>query len=126
VPDTAAVNVAPTPARIAPEMAYAVAQAVDPNAKLLRDPELVMYENTVAYEYVFDMGTIYVQASDGAIVYNGIAVMLEAQRQADAAAAAAAANPPSTNHRDDDGEDHEDHDDHDDHHEDDRDGGDDD
>jgi hypothetical protein len=104
-------------------MAYAVAQAVDPNAKLLRDPELVMYENTVAYEYVFDMGTIYVQASDGAIVYNGIAVMLEAQRQADAAAAAAA-NPPSTNHRDDDdGEDHEDHDDH---HEDDRDEGDDD
>jgi hypothetical protein len=104
-------------------MAYALAQAVNPNANLLRDPELVMYENTVAYEYVFDMGTIYVQASDGAIVYNGIAVMLEAQRQADAAAAAAAAQPPRADSDDDDDHD-EDHEDHDDDRDDDRDEGD--
>ena len=122
VPATAVV-IAPTatPANIPLDVALTSAQAIDPNAKLLQKPEMVMYENIVAYEFVFDTGTIYMAAKDGAVVYNGIAVNA-------AAVAAARTAPPQSNdtvpppndrpgHRDDDDEDHqEDHQE--DHHED--------
>ena len=118
VPATAVV-IAPTaaPANIPLDVALTSAQAIDPNAKLLQKPEMVMYENIVAYEFVFDTGTIYMAAKDGAVVYNGIAVNA-------AAVAAARTAPPQSNdtvpppndrpgHRDDDDEDHQE-----DHHED--------
>ena len=122
VPATAVV-IAPTaaPANIPLDVALTSAQAIDPNAKLLQKPEMVMYENIVAYEFVFDTGTIYMAAKDGAVVYNGIAVNA-------VAVAAARTAPPQSNdtvpppndrpgHRDDDDEDHqEDHQE--DHHED--------
>ena len=122
VPATAVV-IAPTaaPANIPLDVALTSAQAIDPNAKLLQKPEMVMYENIVAYEFVFDTGTIYMAAKDGAVVYNGIAVNA-------AAVAAARTAPPQSNdtvpppndrpgYRDDDDEDHqEDHQE--DHHED--------
>lgn len=78
-----------TPANIPLEVALTSAQAIDPNAKLLQKPEMVMYENIVAYEFVFDTGTIYMAAKDGAVVYNGIAVNAAA-----AAAAQQSAQPP--------------------------------
>lgn len=122
VPATAVVIVpTATPDKIPLEVALASAQAIDPTAKLLQKPEMVLYENTVAYEFVFDTGTIYMAAKDGAVVYNGIAVNA-------AAVAAARTAPPQSNdtvpppndrpgHRDDDDEDHqEDHQE--DHHED--------
>ena len=87
------VAVAPV-AQITLEAAQGVAQAIAPSAVLLRTPELVMYENAMAYEFVFDKGTVYVAAGDGALVYNGIAVMQAAQQ--------AAASQPSSNHESDD------------------------
>lgn len=81
-------------AQVSLDVAQGIAQAIAPSAVLLRTPELVMYENTMAYEFVFDKGTVYVAAGDGALVYNGIAVMQAAQQ--------AAASQPSSNHESDD------------------------
>jgi len=75
-----------TPDKIPLDVALANAQSIDPNAKLLQQPDMVLYENIVAYEFIFDTGTIYMAAKDGTVVYNGIAV--------NAAAAAAARNAP--------------------------------
>ncbi len=116
VPQATAVVIVPTtmPDIVSLDVALASAQAIDPNAKLLQKPDMVLYENTVAYEFVFDTGTIYMAAKDGTVVYNGIAVNA-------AAAAAARTAPPQSNdtvpppndrpgHRDDDDDDHqEDH-----------------
>jgi hypothetical protein len=107
------------PDKIPLDVALANAQSIDPNAKLLQKPDMVMYENIVAYEFVFDRGTIYMAAKDGTVVYNGIAVNA-------ATAASRTAPPPQNNtvpppsdstiptperHHDDD-DDHHDHDDH--------------
>ena len=109
-----------TPDKIPLDVALANAQSIDPNAKLLQKPDMVMYENIVAYEFVFDRGTIYMAAKDGTVVYNGIAV------NAAVAAASRTAPPPQNNtvpppsdstiptperHHDDD-DNHHDHDDH--------------
>ena len=72
------------------DVAQGIAQSLALSAVLLRAPELVLYENAMAYEFVFDQGTVYIASSDGALVYNGIAVMQAAQQ--------AAANQPSSNH----------------------------
>jgi len=80
-----------TPDKISLDVALANAQSIDPNAKLLQKPDMVMYENIVAYEFVFDLGTIYMAAKDGTVVYNGIAV------NAAAAAASRTAPPPQNN-----------------------------
>jgi hypothetical protein len=81
-------------AQVSLDVAQGIAQSLAPSAVLLRTPELVMYENAMAYEFVFDKGTVYVAAGDGALVYNGIAVMQAAQQ--------AAASQPSSNHESDD------------------------
>jgi len=109
-----------TPDKILLDVALANAQSIDPNVKLLQKPDMVMYENIVAYEFVFDLGTVYMAAKDGTVVYNGIAV------NAAAAATSRTAPPPQNNtvpppsdstiptperHHDDD-DDHHDHDDH--------------
>ena len=96
------VAVAPV-AQITLETAQGIAQSLAPSAVLLRAPELVMYENAMAYEFVFDKGTVYIAASDGALVYNGIAVMQAAQQ--------AAANQPSPNHESHDNNEQGEHDD---------------
>jgi CBS domain-containing protein len=81
VPQATTVVVVPTatPDLLPLDVALANAQAIDPNAKLLQKPDMVLYENTVAYEFVFDTGTIYMAAKDGAVVYNGIAVNIAAK-----------------------------------------------
>ena len=96
------VAVAPV-AQITLETAQGIAQSLAPSAVLLRAPELVMYENAMAYEFVFDKGTVYIAASDSALVYNGIAVMQAAQQ--------AAANQPSPNHESHDNNEQGEHDD---------------
>jgi len=90
VPQATAVVIIPTtmPDKIPLDVALANAQSIDPNAKLLQQPDMVLYENIVAYEFVFDTGTIYMAAKDGTVVYNGIAI------NAAAAAAARTAPPP--------------------------------
>jgi hypothetical protein len=120
LPQATAVVIVPTATseKIPLDVALVNAQSIDPNAKLLQQPDMVLYENIVAYEFVFDTGTIYMAAKDGTVVYNGIAV--------NAAAAAAARTaplqsndtvpPPNStiptserHHEDDHDEDHEDH-----------------
>ena len=105
-------------------------QSLNPAAVLLQTPEMVMYENTVAYEFVFDTGSVYVNATDGAMLYDGIAAnaraVADARRDGNPPPRGDAPPPPPPPGGDDDGE-HEDHHDdhhHDDHHEDE--GGDDD
>lgn len=90
-------------AQISLDIAQGIAQALAPSAVLLRAPELVLYENAMAYEFVFDKGTVYIAAGDGAVVYNGIAVMQAAQQ--------AAANKPSSNHESHEHNEQGDHDD---------------
>ena len=118
-----------TPAYASMDAVLANIQSLNPAAVLLQTPEMVMYENTVAYEFVFDTGTVYVTASDGAMLYDGIAAnaraVADARRDRNPPPSGDAPPPPpgggdGEHHHDDD--DHEDH--HEDHHEDD--GGDDD
>lgn len=100
-------QVATEPQRMAPESALAIAVALDPAAQLLRAPELVMYDTAMAYEFVFDRGTIYINALDGMVMYNGIVVMQEAQRQA----VAAQTTNAQPSHDDDERDDEHHHDD---------------
>jgi hypothetical protein len=95
--------VAAPAAQMTLEAAQGIAQALAPSAVLLRAPELVLYENAMAYEFVFDKGTVYIAANDGSLVYNGIAVMQAAQQ--------AAANQPSSNHESHDNNEQGEHDD---------------
>lgn len=63
-----------TPVYASMDAVLATLQSQNPAAVLLQQPEMVMYENNVAYEFVFDMGTVYVTAGDGALLYDGIAM----------------------------------------------------
>jgi hypothetical protein len=60
------------PARIVPAAALAIAQSLDPNARLLQDATIVPYQNVDAYEFVFDRGTVYVAATNGDVLANNI------------------------------------------------------
>lgn len=60
------------PARIVPAAALAIAQSLDPNLRLLQDVTIVPYQHVAAYEFVFDRGTVYVAATNGAVLANGI------------------------------------------------------
>ncbi len=60
------------PARIVPDAALAIAQSLDPNARLLQDATIVPYQNVDAYEFVFDRGTVYVAATNGNVLANTI------------------------------------------------------
>jgi uncharacterized membrane protein YkoI len=74
VTDTAPVALEATTvvSQISPESAAQIAsQAAASGAVLSGNPELVNFEGTVAYEVVFDLGKIYVDASTGAMLYNG-------------------------------------------------------
>nr|WP_290670511.1 PepSY domain-containing protein [Ardenticatena sp.] len=51
--------------------AAGIAQSVANGAALTGQPELVLFEGTPAYEVPFDRGMIYVDATTGAVLYNG-------------------------------------------------------
>jgi hypothetical protein len=40
-------------------------------ATMIRQPELVRFEGSVAYEVGFTRGVVYVDANSGAVLYNG-------------------------------------------------------
>jgi hypothetical protein len=42
-------------------------------ARLLRWPELVIFQGVRAYEVVLDQGAVYIDAASGAVLYNGTA-----------------------------------------------------
>jgi uncharacterized membrane protein YkoI len=58
---------------ISPELAAYLALTVAPGSYLLNDPALVNFQGTVAYEVVLSTGRVYVDASSGAILFNGAA-----------------------------------------------------
>jgi hypothetical protein len=53
---------------VSPEQAAQIALAAVPNAQLLRNPELVDYNGTVAYEVALDAGNMYVDANSGQLL----------------------------------------------------------
>jgi uncharacterized membrane protein YgcG len=56
---------------ISPEVAGQLAQQVaDAGQKLLKQPELVDFQGKTAYEALFAKGSIYVDAQNGAILFN--------------------------------------------------------
>lgn len=57
---------------ISPDLAATIALNVLPNASVLRTPELVDFQGTVAYEVVLDQGTVYVEATSGRILNNPV------------------------------------------------------
>lgn len=58
-------------AQLSSDQAATIALGNVPNAKLVRVPELVNYQGTVAYKVVLDQGNVYVDASSGEILFNG-------------------------------------------------------
>lgn len=62
-------------AAISPQDALQVAFLRAPNASLLRTPELVLFQGTLAYEVALDGGMIYVDANSGALLYDGTAIV---------------------------------------------------
>ena len=55
------------------EAVAAIGRALDAEAVLQKDPELVLYESRAAYELVYDRGTVYIAADDGTVLSNGMA-----------------------------------------------------
>jgi len=65
---------APTYA-ISPDMAATIALNAAPGATLTRQPELVDFQGTAAYEVSLDRGMVYVDANSGQVLYNGAATV---------------------------------------------------
>lgn len=55
---------------LSPKLATTIALNVLPGASVVRTPELVDFQGTVAYEVVLDQGTIYVDATTGHVLNN--------------------------------------------------------
>ncbi len=76
-----AAQTAPTQAAPAPQptqsypvtadQAQSFALQAAPGGKLMRTPELVNFQGTPAYEVTLDLGKVYVDATTGAVLYNG-------------------------------------------------------
>ena len=78
-PVTVAPSATPEPAAadqqvaVSPDMAAAIALAAAPGAALNSPPDLVLFQNIVAYEVSLDQGLVYVDANTGAVLSNGAA-----------------------------------------------------
>jgi len=72
VPPLAAVPTAP-PYPVTALQAAAIALAAAPGGNLLARPDLVDFQGSAAYEVRLDQGMIYVSATSGGILYNGVA-----------------------------------------------------
>jgi hypothetical protein len=60
---------------ISPDLAaYLALSAAAPGSYLVSDPALVDFQGTAAYEVTFNTGRVYVDATSGAILFNGAAV----------------------------------------------------
>jgi hypothetical protein len=68
--------------KLSPEDALLVAVITAPNARILRVPELVNFQGTVAYEVTLDTGVLYIDANTGLLLYDSTAqVQLLTQSQ---------------------------------------------
>jgi uncharacterized membrane protein YkoI len=77
-PARASAPAAPAPAQpaapqitLSPDSARDIAVQAANFATMIRAPELVRFEGQVAYEVGFTRGVVYVDASTGAVLYNG-------------------------------------------------------
>jgi hypothetical protein len=57
---------------ISPDLAVGLVLNEYPGTTLLRWPELVDFQGTVAYEIVLDRGKVYLGATNGAILWTGV------------------------------------------------------
>jgi uncharacterized membrane protein YkoI len=69
---TLAAPLAPTYA-VSPDLAVTLALSAAPGATLTRQPELVDFQGTAAYEVMLDRGAVYVDANTGQVLYNSAA-----------------------------------------------------
>ncbi len=57
--------------QLTPGQAAVIATNAAPNSVLVRAPELVNYQGTVAYEVGLNQGYVYVDANTGRVLFNG-------------------------------------------------------
>jgi uncharacterized membrane protein YkoI len=57
---------------VSPDLAAAYALQLAPGATLLGAPELVDFQGTAAYEVRLDRGNLYIDATTGRVVYDGV------------------------------------------------------
>jgi uncharacterized membrane protein YkoI len=60
---------------VSPEQAASIALQAEKGAALLKPPELVSYQGTVAYEVTLDRGTVYIDANSGQVLYDSAVVI---------------------------------------------------
>jgi uncharacterized membrane protein YkoI len=58
---------------VSPDQAATIALSIEPSGQLLRTPDLVSFQGTTAYEVQLDLGTVYVDANSGSVLYDGAA-----------------------------------------------------
>lgn len=68
----------PPPTYLSAERAAQIAALVAPGASLARTPELVNFQGAVAFEVVLDAGTLYIDATSGQVLFNGVPTMVAA------------------------------------------------
>ncbi len=62
---------------ISPARAIWIAMNAAPGSALMKEPELVLFEGTLAYEVTLDQGLLYIDANTGRILYNGIPPVIQ-------------------------------------------------
>jgi hypothetical protein len=92
---------------VAPEMAASLALNASPGAVLVGTPELVLFKGIVSYEVVLDRGKVYIDATTGAVLYNGAPVP-QPPSSGGNRPSGGSSNPPSAQSSWQDDDDHED------------------
>lgn len=65
-------------AALSPSRAIWIAMNVAPGSALMKAPELVLFQGTLAYEVTLDQGVLYIDANNGQILYNGLPQVVQA------------------------------------------------
>ena len=60
--------------QLTPGQAAVIATGAAPNTVLVRAPELVNFQGTIAYEVGLNQGNVYVDANTGKVLFNGASV----------------------------------------------------
>lgn len=76
---SAAASQAPT-TPVSPSEAAQLAMMAAPGANVTRQPELVQFQGSVAYEVQTTLGLVYIDGASGQVLYNGAARMTLASR----------------------------------------------
>lgn len=72
-PSAPATGTASAASAVSVEQATSIALGDVPGAKLVRWPELVLFQGVPAYEVTLDRGVLYVDANTGQVLHNGVA-----------------------------------------------------